>query len=118
MGTYEPMSATASVITWKEGKNPTIKIKAKKVKKGKSVETKKTEVTVPSFFDIFVAEKSNESGMSEITQQAEFIRDELLLNSLEYFLDIYESEDDYEDDEDEEDEDDEDEDGKEKKGKK
>ena len=30
--TFEPISANASTITWKEGKNPGIKIKAKKKK--------------------------------------------------------------------------------------
>jgi len=116
--TFEPMSATSTTIAWKEGKNPAIKIKAKKKKKGKTVETEKKEITVPSFFDLFVPEESNKDGTSEICQQAEFIRDDLLINQLEYYLDIYESEDDFEDDEDEEDEDDEEEEGNEKKSKK
>lgn len=117
--TFEPISATSSVITWNEGKNPSKKTKVKKIKKGKSIETKKTETNVPSFFDMFVAEESNANGESDIPAQAEFIRDELLLNSMEMFLDIQESEDYDMDDEDEEDEEDEDgEEGAAKKSKK
>lgn len=89
--TYEPNKATSSTISWKEGKNPAIKIKIKKVKKGKSIETKKIEETVPSFFDIFVGEENNDDGTSDIVNQSEFFRDSLLSNSLEYFLDIIES---------------------------
>merc|ERR1711957_243974 len=113
----EPCSATSTTIAWKEGKNPAIKIKAKKKKKGTKVETEKKEITVPSFFDLFVPEETNTDGTSEICQQAEFIRDDLLANQLEYFLDIYESEDDFEDDEDEEDEDESEEEGNKKKRK-
>jgi len=116
--TFEPISANASVITWKEGKNPSKKIKVKKVKKGKSIETKKTETDVPSFFDIFVAEESNANGESDIPSQAEFIRDELLLNSMEMFLDIQESDDYSMDDEEEEEDDDEEDDDTKKKSKK
>ncbi len=60
---------------------------------GKSIETKKTEEVVPSFFDIFVSEENNDDGSSDIVPQADFIRDDLMCNSMEYFLDIYESED-------------------------
>lgn len=81
------------------------------------METKKTETDVPSFFDIFVAEESVESEVSDIPTQAEFLRDELLLNSLEYFLDIYESEE-FDDDDEEEEEDDSDDDDKKKSKKK
>ena len=63
-----------------------------------------------------MAEESNVDGTSDIPQQAEFIRDDLLMNSLEYFLDIYES-DEYDEDEDEEEEEDE-EDDTDKKSKK
>jgi len=117
--TYEPITANATPVVWNEGKNPAKKMKTKKVKVEGKLESQTKEVTVPSFFDIFVESESNENGLSEIPQQAEFIRDELLLNSLEYYLDIYESdeEDDF-DDEDEEEEEDEDDDKKEKKGKK
>jgi hypothetical protein len=103
----------------KREKTQELKLKPKKKKKGKTVETEKKEVSVPSFFDIFAAEESNVDGLSDLPQQAEFIRDDLLCNSLEYFLDIYES-DEYDDDEEEEedDEDDESDDGETKKGKK
>lgn len=61
---------------------------------GKSIETKKTEEAVPSFFDIFVDEEtSTEEEGTDIVPQADFIRDDLMCNSMEYFLDIYESED-------------------------
>jgi len=115
---FEPISATSTTIAWKEGKNPAIKIKAKKKKKGTKVETEKKEISVPSFFDLFVPEESNKDGTSEIPQQAEFIRDDLLQNQLEYYLDIYESEDDFEDEEDEEDEDESEEEGNTKSKKK
>jgi hypothetical protein len=113
--TFEPIRANASVVIWKEGKNPSLKIKTKKIKskknllkifsfkflslnfniflfniEGKSVEVKTTETTVPSFFDIFVAEESGEDKLPEIIQQSEFIRDELLTNSLELYLNILE----------------------------
>ena len=60
---------------------------------GKSIETKKIEETVPSFFDIFAGEENNDDQSSDIVPQADFIRDDLMGNSMEYFLDIYESED-------------------------
>jgi|ERR1712032_252236 len=115
--TYEVMKANSTVITWNEGKNPSKKIKTKKVKGESKVVPEPKEITVPSFFDIFVAEESNENGLSEIPQQAEFVRDELLLNSLEYYLDIYESDDDDDSDDWEDDEESEEDEGKEKKSK-
>jgi len=60
---------------------------------------------------LFAGEESNEDGTSDILHhQSHFIRDDLMCNSLEYFLDIYESEEfdgESMEDEDEEDEDDE-----------
>jgi hypothetical protein len=102
--TFEPIKANASVVNWKEGKNPSLKIKMKKTKsinliyfiliilfklEGKSVETVRSETVVPSFFDIFVAEESGEDKVAELVTQSEFIRDELLANSLELYLDIF-----------------------------
>lgn len=45
-----------------------------------------------------------DSKIHDLTGEAEFIRDDLLSNSLEYFLDIYESEEDFDDEEEEEEE--------------
>lgn len=88
--TYETNKAESSEIKWQEGKNPAIKIKTKKIKKGKSVEVKKTETIVPSFFDNFPGkEESGEEIIAELVQQSEFIRDELIANSTEMYLDIH-----------------------------
>jgi nucleosome assembly protein 1-like 1 len=93
-----------SSITWaSQDKNPRIAIKNKKVKKGKKIEVKKTETIVPSFFDIFADQTKEDLPSNEGT----FFKDDLLPNSLEYYLNIM---DDFEDDEDEDDEDEEDED--------
>lgn len=98
--------AASTKVEWKSAdKNPGKKTVTKKVKKGKSIETKTTENDVDTFFDIFVDEK----GEDILQDEPEFIREELLQDALEYYLDIHPSEhfgaDDY--DEDEEDEDDE-----------
>jgi hypothetical protein len=99
-------------VNWtSQDKNPRIAIKNKKVKKGKKVEVKKIETIVPSFFDIF-ADQSKEDHPSN---EGSFFKDDLLPNSLEYYLNIMDDfeegeDEDFEDDEDEEDEDSDDED--------
>jgi hypothetical protein len=113
--TEDVEKTTGSSISWTtQDKNPRIKMKNKKVKKGKKVETIKQEEFVPSFFDLF-ADQSKEDYPSE---EGNFFKDDLLPNSLEYYLNIMdepmEGLDDFEEGEDEEDEDDEDE-GKKKK---
>lgn len=55
---------------------------------GKSVETKKTEEQVASFFDVFVDKEVNGEDFNDIAGDAEFFRDELIPNSLEFYLDI------------------------------
>lgn len=99
-------------INWtSQDKNPRIAIKNKKVKKGKKVEVKKTESIIPSFFDIFTDQTKEDFPSNE----GNFFKDDLMANSLEYYLNIMDDmedmgDDDFEDEEDEEDEDDEDED--------
>jgi hypothetical protein len=107
-----------SSISWtSQEKNPRISIKNKKVKKGKKVEIKKTETLVPSFFDIF-ADQTKEDFP---TNEGAFFKDDMLPNSLEYYLNIM---DDFEDGEggdsldDEEDEDEESEDDDDRAAKK
>ncbi len=99
-------------INWtSQDKNPRVAIKNKKVKKGKKVEVKKTETIVPSFFDIFADQTKDDFP----TNEGSFFKDDLLPNSLEYYLnimdDLEEGEgEDFYDDEEDEDEEDEDED--------
>jgi hypothetical protein len=99
------LKAESTQVEWKSSdKNPKKKTVTKKIKKGKSIETKTTENDVESFFDIF----RNEKGEEILQDEPEFIREELLQDALEYYLDIHPSEhfgaDDYEDEEDEDDE--------------
>ncbi len=96
-------------INWtSQEKNPRVEVKTKKVKKGKNIETKKVESIVESFFDIFADQAKDDLNIED---EINFWRDDFFANSLEYYLDIIDAEEDYqvgEDDEDEEDEDDED----------
>ena len=115
--TDEVEKTVGSSISWaSQDKNPRIAIKNKKVKKGKKIEVKKTETIVPSFFDIFADQTKEDSPSNEGT----FFKDDLFPNSLEYYLNIMDDneegeDEDFEDDEDEEDEDDDEEDGAGKK---
>jgi hypothetical protein len=105
-----------SSIAWtSQDKNPRIKITKKKVKKGKNVEVKTTEKVVESFFNIFADQEKEDLYPDE----AEFIQDDLIPNSLEYYLNIMTADEDYEDEEGEysnDDDEDEDEEDKKKKG--
>ena len=105
--TDEVEKTVGCAISWtSQEKNPRIAIKNKKVKKGKKIEVKKTETIVPSFFDIFAEETKEDTT----DNQGTFFKDDLLPNSLEYYLNIMDDDDEeFEDDEDEEDEDEEDE---------
>jgi len=76
-------------------KNPQIKVTTKKVKKGKKVETKKIEKPVKSFFDLF---ENSEKGDLVAGEDGAFIKEDLIPNALEYYLDILAEEDDYGDD--------------------
>lgn len=117
--TEEVEKTTGSSIQWaSQDKNPRVEVKTKKVKKGKTVETKKVESLVPSFFDIFADTSKDDPQANE---EANFWKDDFFANSLEYYLNIIDTDffgegEDFEDDEDEEDEDDDDE--KPKKSKK
>ena len=104
----EVEKTTGCQINWSsQEKNPRVEIKTKKVKKGKSVETKKVEKIVPSFFDLF-ADTDKEDQMS--SEEAGFWKDDFFGNSLEYYLNIIDEADMFGAGEDEEDEEDEDED--------
>lgn len=103
--------AESTKVEWKsKDKNPGKKMVTKKIKKGKTIETKTTENDVDSFFDIFADEK----GEDILQDEPEFIREELLQDALEYYLDIHPSEH-FGADDDEEGEDDDDNDQKPKK---
>lgn len=100
-----------TTIIWSsQEKNPTIEVKTKKVKKGKTVETKKVENVVSSFFDIFADQSKDDIAAGD---EANFWKDDFFANSLEYYLDIIDIEEDYDggDGEDGEDEEDESDDG-------
>jgi len=105
--TEEIEKATGCNIHWtSQDKNPTIKLTTKKIKKGKKVETKKIEKTVKSFFDFF---NDHDKGDLVAGDDGAFIKDDLIPNALEYYLDILAEEDDYDDDFDGEDDGDDDE---------
>ena len=99
-----------SPINWSsQEKNPRVEIKTKKIKKGKSVETKKVENIVPSFFDLFADQTKDDYAASD---EANFWKDDFFANSLEYYLDIIDTEDDFSgEDEEFDDEEDESDDG-------
>lgn len=79
----------SSEIDWKEDKlNPMKKIVKKKIKKGGKIKEIKTITKeVPSFFDIFMKEKSN---LNKDFIEANFFKNDFLPNVLEYYLDIME----------------------------
>ena len=78
-----------SEIDWKKDKlNPMKKIiKTKILKGGKIKEIKTITKEVPSFFEIFIKEKSN---LNKDFIEANFFKNDFLPNVLEYFLDIME----------------------------
>jgi hypothetical protein len=90
---YTEMKATE--IKWK-GEAPNIKIVKKKVKKGKNVSTVTKEKKVESFFNIFEEneeeedeEKSEEEeGKPDLSSEADFIQNDLVPFSMEYYLDL------------------------------
>lgn len=97
---YILTSSTATEPEWKdESKDPSKKRKVKKVKKGKSRETHTITQDVESFFDLFKKEASDQ----EIDEtEVKFIKEDLIPNSLEYYLNIIEIHDeDHSDSEDE-----------------
>jgi hypothetical protein len=101
---------TGSAINWtSQEKNPRVEIKNKKIKKGKKVETKRTETIVPSFFDLF-ADQIKEDVLPD---EGGFWKEDFFASSIEYYLGIIEDygegEDEEGEDEDEEPEEDEEE---------
>jgi len=104
----------ATEIKWK-GSAPNIKLVKKKVKKGKNINTIIKEKTCPSFFNIFV-EKEEEDNEEEkedepdLNSEADFIQNDLVPFSMEYYLDLQKLsgiDDGFNDDEEEENSDDE-----------
>ena len=114
--TNEVEKSQGCSINWtSQDKNPRVEVKTKKVKKGKNIETKKVESIVESFFDIFADQASDDLNLSD---QVNFWKDDFFANSLEYYLNIIDVEEDIPDDEEDEDpenDDDEEEDGGKKK---
>jgi nucleosome assembly protein 1-like 1 len=85
-------------IEWK-GDAPNIKLVKKKIKKGKTTSTITKEKKVESFFNIFESKKKeddedededqDDEGMDEdISAEAEFVLNDLVPFSMEYYLDI------------------------------
>jgi len=113
--TEEIEKTIGTEISWtSKDKNPRIKISNKKTKKGKKIEMKTTETSVPSFFDIFANEIKEDVNQDEAT----FFKEDFFPNSMEYYLNLIEDEIDEDDDMDEIDEEDDDDDsdnGKDKK---
>jgi len=101
---------TGCPISWKsQDVNPRIS-KVKKSVKATKGKKKGGDVTVekivPSFFDLFADQSKEEFSASE---EANFFKDDLFPNSLEYYLDIMTF--DFQDDEDDEDDDEDDDEG-------
>ncbi len=107
--TEEVEKSVGCNIKWSSAdKNPSIEVKTKKVKKGKSVETKKIESEVPSFFDLFNDTDKEDPAVSD---ESNFWKDDFFGNSLEYYLNIIDTDmfgagEDFEDEEDEDEDDD------------
>lgn len=101
----------ATEIKWK-GEAPNIKVVKKKIKKGKNIVNVTKEKKVASFFNIFEEEDEEEEetmDSPDLSSEADFIQNDLLPFSMEYFLDLQKLSaiDDMADDDDEEDEEDE-----------
>lgn len=84
----------ATEIKWK-GEAPNIKVVKKKMKKGKNVSTVTKEKKVASFFNIFDNEDEdeedddeNEDGSPDLSSEADFIQNDLIPFSMEYYLDV------------------------------
>ena len=81
-------------INWKsEDKNPTIKKTVKFIKKKKSKEKQIITKEIESFFDIF--SKKIKDNLPNEEQQAKFIKEDFLPNSLEYYLNLFVFEEDH-----------------------
>jgi len=92
--TQELLKVESTIINWaSEEKNPT-KVLNKKVKKQKGKQSKATSQweEVESFFKIFksmvLSEAEDEYDANVEEQEAEFIRDDFLPYSLNYYLNI------------------------------
>lgn len=85
----------ATEIKWK-GDAPNVKIVKKKIKKGKNVSTVTKEKKVKSFFNIFEEEDEDEENEEEekqddnvdLSSEADFIQNDLVPFSMEYYLDL------------------------------
>ena len=88
------INVEGSEINWKnEDKNPTIKKTVKVIKKKKSKEKQIITKEIESFFDIF--SKKIKDNLSNEEQQAKFLKEDFLPNSLEYYLNIFVFEEDH-----------------------
>jgi hypothetical protein len=115
--------STSTQIKWK-GDAPNIKVIKKKIKKGKNVSTVTKEKKVKSFFNIFEEDNDDEDtdddkgeeDETNLSSEADFIQNDLIPFSMEYYLDLQKLSgiDDHIDDE----EDNEDSEGEDKKKKK
>ncbi len=111
------LEAKSKEINWK-GSPPNIKMVKKKIKKGKTSSTITKEKKVDSFFNIFEAKQDDdededneekEDDENDISSEAEFVLNDLVPFSMEYYLDIQKLsalDDQIDEDEDEDDEDD------------
>lgn len=86
----------SSEIKWK-GEAPNIKIVKKKIKKGKTTSTITKEKKVESFFNIFNKKEDEENDdededdekpEDDLSGEAEFVLNDLVPFSMEYYLDI------------------------------
>ena len=88
------INVEGSEIIWKdEDKNPTIKTTVKIIKKKKTKEKQIITKEIESFFDIF--SKKIKDNLPNEEQQAKFIKEDFLPNSLEYYLNLFVFEEDH-----------------------
>ncbi len=82
---HKPKKIEVSEIKWySEEKNPTIKKKEKRIKKGKKTFTKNINEDIDSFFSLFKNIECNNFTEDEVI----FFVDDLFINQLEYYLNI------------------------------
>lgn len=87
--------STSTQIKWK-GDAPNVKVIKKKIKKGKNVSTVTKEKKVKSFFNIFEDENDDEDTdddkgdeeENQLSNEADFIQNDLIPFSMEYYLDL------------------------------
>ncbi len=92
----EVVEIESTEIEWKEiSKNPTKSAKKKKKNKGRKTKSEADYLDVESFFNAFKSTKTDDIILAEAKDEADFLREDLIPNSMEYYLDIMGDDEDY-----------------------